>query len=232
MIQTTENKRLTTWILVFVAIVVWAVAILVAGMLKPTDFLPAVSYLGIATVVAWGTLVILNRYLWCRFPIKYALKIPDLGGRWEGWSYRTLTKEWRPSAHEISQEALDISANAWGPDNWSRGVCACIVQDSLGGVYELIWSYKTESTTPKYKPGDNHTGTHFLRLSERDGCRYLEGRYVTDRVRDEDKTIGAGGFHCLVWVSSTFKGACAYNEDNWGMPMPEEPPIESATSAT
>ncbi len=229
MIQTRENRRFALLFSTIVAVLTWAVAITVVGLLNCADLGLALRYLGIATFAALGVSALLNRYLW-RWPLfKRVLRIPDLSGRWEGWSYRTLTKEWRPSAHEISQEALDIAVNAWGPDNWSRGVCASIVQDCLGGASELIWSYKTESTSAAYQPGDTHSGTHFLRLSEREGHKYLEGRYVTDRVRDDDKTIGAGGFHRLIWVSATFKCACGYDEKSWGMPKPDEPPSVAAT---
>jgi hypothetical protein len=105
-------------------------------------------------------------------------------------------------------------------------MCASIVRDSHAGIYEFIWSYKTESTAPDPKPGDTHQGTHFHRLSERGANRFLEGAYVTDRVRLEDKTVGAGGFHRLVWVSKTLKKGIAFEgETTWGMPKPEAPPI-------
>ena len=65
---------------------------------------------------------------------------------------------------------------------------------------------------PTIQSRDTHTCTHFLRLSERGGHRYLESRYITDRVRESDRTIGTGGFHRLVWVSSKLKAACDYQE--------------------
>jgi len=145
----------------------------------------------------------------------------DLSGRWEGWSYRTLTKEWRPSAHELKQNGSHIIANAWGPQNWARGLCASIVGD--GATYELIWSYQT-SSVGSGRPGDSHKGTHFFKYSERNGHKYLEGTYATDRIR-EDETVGAGGFHRLIWVSKKLKSAVDFkNEAHWGMPKPNSPP--------
>ena len=143
---------------------------------------------------------------------------PDLSGRWEGWTYRSVTREWRPSAEEIIQDKLGISANAWGPDNWARGITASIIHDRA--AYELIWSYRTVPTTPNYRGGDSHTGTVFLRYSERDGQRFLEGRYVTDRPRD-DGTMGSGGFVTLRWVSNKLKTALDYDKaKSWGLPEP------------
>jgi hypothetical protein len=143
---------------------------------------------------------------------------PDLSGRWEGWTYRSITREWRPSAEEIIQDELGIRANAWGPDNWARAISASIIHDRA--AYELVWSYQTVPTTPNYQGGDSHTGTHFLRYSERDGERFLEGRYVTDRPRD-DGTMGTGGFVMLKWVSDKRKTALNYDRTkSWGLPEP------------
>jgi hypothetical protein len=143
---------------------------------------------------------------------------PDFSGRWEGWTYRSVTGEWRPSAEEIIQDELGISANAWGPDNWAHGISASIIHDRA--AFELVWSYRTVPTTPNYCGGDSHTGTHFLRYSERDGQRFLEGRYVTDRPRN-DGTMGTGGFVRLRWVSNKLKTALDYDKaKSWGLPEP------------
>ena len=133
------------------------------------------------------------------------------------------TREWRATAHEISQAALDVVPHAWGPDNWARSLCASLVTDALGGGTELIWSHKTEPTTPKRELGDTHTGTHFLRLSHHGGSKYLEGRYITDRLL-ADGSSRTGGFIKLVWVSTECKNSLAFSESGWGMPKPEGAP--------
>lgn len=145
---------------------------------------------------------------------------PDICGRWEGWSYRNLTKEWVPAAQEFKQDGKNITANAWGPRNWAHGLSASIVSD--GATYQLIWSYWTD-ITGQGRPGDAHTGTHYFKYSERDGHKYLEGKYATDRTR-EDGTMGSAGFHRLIWVSKEFKSALDFRDEAWGLPKPIGPP--------
>jgi len=221
MSQLKENARVTTTFLAISAVLAWAVTITGANFLSPINLWHGLKYLSTATGVAGVAYFILNRYLWRLRWINALLKIPDFSGRWEGWTYRNLSGEWRPSAQEISQSALDIVADAWGPDNWAQSICASVVQDSHGTIFQLVWSYRTQSTSPNVRQGDTHQGTHLLRLSERDGCKYLEGIYITDRVRD-DQTIGAGGFIRLVHVSSTLKRGLAFDEGKWGLARPTE----------
>jgi diguanylate cyclase (GGDEF)-like protein len=147
---------------------------------------------------------------------------PDLSGRWEGWSFRELTKEWRAAAQEFRQDGQRIIANAWGPKNWARGLCASIVSD--GATFELIWSYLT-TTTGQGRAGDAHIGTHFFKYSERDGHKYLEGKYLTDRLRDDGQSMGSVGFHRLIWVSRDLKSALAFTDEaHWGLPKPTDEP--------
>jgi len=225
MVQATENWRFIGFILALVAVLTWGVALTVVGVLSPSSLRLAMRYLTIATGAAGIAIWLLNRYVWRLWGFRQVLKIPDLSGRWEGWYYRTLTKEWVPCAHEVSQRALDIVVNAWGPKNWSRSICASIVRDAHGASHELVWSYKTELTGPPHLPGDTHNGTHFFRISERQGVRYLEGTYITDRVREGDKTMGAGGFQRVVWVSKALRSALDYDSNRWGMAKPEEPSL-------
>jgi hypothetical protein len=218
MLQVREHPHML-WFLVTVGAVAWIFAMTLSGIFSPHVLWPAFKNLSYATTTAVLASFVLNRYLWRHRPLRDILQIPDLAGRWEGWSYRSFESgetEWRPSAHEISQRALDITAEAWGPSNWSRSICASIVRASHGGTYELVWSYKTETVSPgsDTKPGDSHQGTHFHRFSARDGHRYLEGAYVTDRRR-EDGTTGGAGFHYLVWVSRTLKHGLAFDEKKW-----------------
>jgi hypothetical protein len=146
---------------------------------------------------------------------------PNISGRWEGWSYRSLAKEWRPCAQEFKQSGGIIIANAWGPQNWAQGLSASLVYD--GAAHELIWSYRTRNTDYGGRPGDSHLGTHFLKYSERDGQKYLEGRYITDRIRD-DQSLGSVGFQRFVWVSPQCKSSLAFQESTWGFPKPPDNP--------
>jgi hypothetical protein len=171
-------------------------------------------------LVAYGFYQAIHLSLWRRRPLCWFLRIPDFGGRWEGWYWNTLGKEWLPTAHEVRQRSLSLAANAWGPNNWSRSVCAAILTDPHGGTPEFVWTYKTEPTTG---PAVAHTGTHLLRLVTPNGAKRLEGKYFTDRPRREDNTIGQGGFIRLVWVASSLRNALDYNE-NWGMPKPSDIP--------
>jgi hypothetical protein len=223
MVQVGEHPGMRT-LLVLVGAIAWIVAITVAGILRPTDLAAVLKYVSFATGAASILYFLLSRYLW-RWPIfQPILNIPDLSGRWEGWSFRTLSGEWVPSAHEISQQALDIAANAWGPNNMSRGICASIVCDRLGGAVEFIWSYKTETIGPQARSGDTHQGTHLHHLSKSDGQLYLTGIYITDRVR-RDGTLGSVGAHRLVWVSKKLKHGYHFtSESMWGMPKPSAPP--------
>lgn len=219
MIQLTTNWRVIATFIAFVVAISWGVALLIAGALTLSELKVALTYLGTATSAGILAAFLLNKYLWRIQPIKTILGIPDLSGRWEGWTHRTLEDKWYPSAHEISQSALDISAEAWGPKNWSRGTAAAIVTNSHGDTFEVIWSYKTEMTMHG-EAGDTHSGVHVLRYSERDGKRYLTGKYINDRIR-QDGTPGAVGYIQLVWVNHTRKGSLAFtNRADWAMPEP------------
>ena len=120
---------------------------------------------------------------------------------------------------EISQRALELSAAAWGPTNVSRSVCTGIVVDSHGLVAELISAYKTEWIKGAHRGGDAHSGVHLLCLCEDDGARYLEGRYINDRERD-DGSMGAVGEIRMKRVSVTLQRCLNFNDRSWGLPKP------------
>jgi len=104
MVQALQNWRLTAWFVAIVAVLAWAVALLLVRILAPSDLVPAAKYLGVATVAGVLAALFLNNCLWRLSFIRGLLKIPDLSGRWEGWQFRTLEKEWRPTAHEITPQ--------------------------------------------------------------------------------------------------------------------------------
>ena len=194
--QLSENRRLSVWLVSIVTIIAWGTVLVVSGLIASEDIIKASKYLGLATLVALIFAWIWNRYLW-RIPIiRDFLRIPDLSGRWEGWYLRALTGELSPTVHEITQHALEIGVNAWGPNNLSRGLATAIIVDRHGSAPEFIWTYKTESTSDHPDPGDTHEGAHFLRLSYEDGEKWLKGYYINDRVR-KDKTRGSVGNICI-----------------------------------
>ena len=221
MIQLSENRRLTAYFLGVVAVLVWSVVLILSRLLNVSDLPTALKHLGIASIVAYLASLLLYSYLWHRRPFRSLLGIPDFSGRWEGWYWNTLGRKWLPTAHEIRQRSLDLSAHAWGQDNWSHSTCVSIVTDREGGTPHLICTYKTENTRES-RAGTDHSGTHLLNLVFRDEKKHLEGKYFTNRVRREDKTIGMGGFIRLVWVGKDLRNTLDYAEDNWGMPKPDD----------
>jgi len=56
----------------------------------------------------------------------------------------------------------------------------------------------------------------------------LEGFYVTNRIR-QDKTVGSGGYHVLVYVSKDLKNGLAYDEKTWP-PKPDFHPFAKVSS--
>jgi len=134
MIQIRENSKFLSSFYSVLGALAWAVSLVVAGIVSIPSLLPAVRDLGIATTVAALGSFLLTRFLWRRPLFRRILGMPDLSGRWEGWSYPNLTKEWRPTAHEIRQQAYEITANAWGPakevsnNNWTKKSTRCIMR--------------------------------------------------------------------------------------------------------
>src|SRR6266542_3705411 len=93
MIQAGHNWKFVATFVALVAAVAWAVALVSAGLLMKSDVFPALTHIGVATLAGSVAAVVLNRYLW-RWPILTPiLNLPDLSGRWEGWSFRSLEKE-------------------------------------------------------------------------------------------------------------------------------------------
>lgn len=226
MIQVSPNWRFIASFIAFATLAGWILALLGVGILTPSQILPAMKYCGIAAFAGVLAAITLNKHLW-RVPfVRAFLHIPDLSGRWEGWRYRTLERDWSPTAHEITQSGLDIAAEAWGMKNWARSTSASIITDRHGGAVQLVWSYKAEVITPPSTVGGFHDGTHFLRLS-RDSAqqRHLDGKYVNDRLR-QDGTLGGVGFIRLVWVGRASQGQLAFRDEaSWGMPEPQDSPI-------
>ena len=160
--QVREHPRVL-WFVVTAAALTWLLSMAYSGIVSLDGLWQALKSLSVATSAAAAASFFLNRYLWYRWPCKLVLQIPDLRGRWVGWSCRRFENGeivWRPSAHEISQRALDIAAEAWGPNNCTRSTCASVVSGSQRGSYEFVWSYDTVtvSPSPDNRAGDSHRG--------------------------------------------------------------------------
>jgi hypothetical protein len=152
---------------------------------------------------------------------------PDLSGRWEGWSRNSLAKEWLPTAHEIVQGEFGLSAIAWGPENWCRSICAAIVVDPLGGVPELIWTYRSEGIT-SFPPPTAHTGTHMLHRVFVRGKAGLEGKYFRDKPHI--KGIGRVGFIRVMFAGRELRNTLDYRKREWRMRQPPNLPPAAGTN--
>ncbi len=223
MIQLEENKNVAIKTIVTVTLLVWSLVLIFTG-LSLNELRPAFGYLFSVTMLVGLVSYCVRTWLWRLPPLSWFFQIPDISGRWEGWYQPDLTKEWRPTAHEISQYSLDISAVAFGPKNCSQGICSSIVVDRHGVFHKLVWTYKTgpmpaSQGSSEVGPGDSHTGTHFMHFSSKDNSKRLRGEYFNNRKR-KDGTLGAVGFIELTWVSRKCVGDLAYDEQNWGMGKP------------
>lgn len=219
MLQLRENRSVTVRFVAIVAAATAFIAFAVQDIPIGLEIPVLLRFGGTVTIVAVIISALLNRWLWRIPPISWVLKIPNFSGRWEGWYRRSPDDAWHETAREISQKALDIDAETWGPANWSRSTCSAITATANGLTQELVWAYKTEPTTLDYKPGDTHAGVHFLRLVEERGNRFLIGRYINDRAHEDGKK-GAVGEIRVKWVSTKLRHALNFNEERWGLKRP------------
>ena len=222
MVQLRENRSFTVRFASIISVITAILSLALAGVSIGVKLPVLLRFLGIISLVALLVSILLNRWLWRAWPFSWILQIPDFAGRWEGWYRRSVDDKWRETAHEIFQNALDIDAEAWGPENWSRGTCSAIIVTSHGLTNELVWAYKTEPTTLTSQPGDTHAGVHFLHIVEKDGERHILGKYINDRAH-QDGRKGAVGEIRLKWVSKKLQHALNYKEDNWGLNKPDAP---------
>jgi hypothetical protein len=203
--QLRENRPFTVRFVAVVAALTAIVSLLLKLQLG-LEIPILLPFTGTVAMVALLVSTLLNRLLWRIWPFSAVLQIPVFAGRWEGWYRRAPGEPWRETAHEISQKALDIDAEAWGPRNWSRGTCSAVIVASSGLTKELVWAYKTEPTTTDYVAGDAHAGVHFLRMVEECGQQLLIGRYINDRA-NQDGHKGAVGEIRVKWVSEKLQHA-------------------------
>ncbi len=221
MLQIMENRKFTARFVAVVAALTGILYIALAQVLLDFQIPILLRFIGIVATTAWLVSFLLNRWLWRYKPFSCFLQIPDFSGRWEGWYRHAPKEDWRETAHEISQKALDVVAEAWGPGNWSRGTCSAINSTSPALTKELVWAYKTEQTTTALDPGGTHAGVHFLRMVEKHGKRVLRGKYINDRARNDGHKGSVGEIE-VQWVSKEFQHDLNFRKDCWGMDKPKE----------
>lgn len=221
MLQLRENRSFTIRFVTIVSVLTAVTSLALAKVQIGVQLPLLLRFVGIVSTVAIGLSILLNRWLWRARPFSWILQIPDFRGRWEGWYRRSPNDEWRESAHEISQKALDIDAEAWGPDNWSRSSCSAIVVTSHDLTQELVWAYKTEPTTVNYQPGDAHAGVHFMRMVvDQNDEPLLVGKYINDRAR-EDGTKGSVGEIRIKRVQKKLQHSLNFVAEGWGLKKPD-----------
>lgn len=224
-----SDRNVGTWVrsVAVVAIMIWAIILLIVGLFDRAHILAALGHATLAVSIVSVLVFATFRWLWRLPPIKWILDIPDFSGRWEGWYFRTLSDDALPMAEEIRQRMWFVTANAWGPNNRIQVITASVVTDAHGGQPTLVWTYHAENITASSEApprgGDRHMGTHSHALTRKAGGDFLEGGYFNDRVRDDDRTIGAGGYVKLRRVGQVYKDCLAYDKKaTWGMQCPDE----------
>lgn len=220
MIPIKESRRFTIYFYGSVLASVLLVSLLLNGALTTVDPWTTLRMTSTALFVAYLLSILISRWLWRWFPLKLLLGIPDVSGRWEGWYWNSLGKDWLPGALEVSQHAEDLTLTAYGMNNRSRSLCSSILVDSSGAT-DLVWSYQT---VPIAGLAAQHRGTAMLQVEQDSGERRLRGTYCTDGVRTEDGTIGKGGFIRYVRVGRSLRGGLGDPTKKWGMQKPAHPP--------
>jgi len=222
-LQVRENRSFTVRFSVLVGGIAAVLLLVLRQIPLDLGLSGVVTFLFKLGTLAYFVSLALNRRMWRWRIFSWFLRIPDFSGRWEGWVRSTHDGIWRPSAHEISQKALDIDVEGFGMTNWARGTCSAIDRTGDELTPRLIWAYGTKPTTGNYKGGDTHEGVHILRLVKQDGKDLLRGRYINDRPRD-DGSKGMVGEVRLARVEGPLQHDLNFREDDWGL---EKPSAES-----
>lgn len=224
MLQLTHNWRVIAIIISLPALLFFGVSLYLNDTLYTHDWLPLARLLTFPITAGFLSLLLVNHVLWRYSPFRQILRIPDLNGRWEGWYFSTHSNQWHETVHEISQRALSIVPQCWGPNNWGRSITASMVTTPHLDSFELVWTYKIEITDRSF-PGGNHSGVHFLRYSNDNGAKTLVGRYINDREHANGRA-GVVGYIRLAWVGEQTKGSLSFtNESQWGMRKPAIPSV-------
>jgi hypothetical protein len=213
-----ETRKFTINFFGTIIVLVWLIALVLGGAFVLPELVPAFRALGTATLATYVVAVLLDRWLWRITPFKQILGIPDLSGRWEGWYWNTVGRQWLPNAHEVNQRSFHLTVHSWGPTNESKSILATIFADEAGMSIELVSVYGTVRISGPAVP---HRGTSQLSVSE--SGKYMEGMYWTDRTRT-DGSSGQSGFIRLARVDGQLKQGLKFLEQGWGMPKPTDSP--------
>ena len=105
MVPVKESRKFTIYFYGSILVVVLLISLAMNGALDITDPWTTIKTASSALLAAYIISAVIGRWLWRWFPFKILLGIPDLAGRWEGWYWNTLGKEWLPGALEVGQRA-------------------------------------------------------------------------------------------------------------------------------
>ena len=203
-------------------VAVTSLAVLASNAVVPwPDWMSIARALGSGALVAYLLSIVVDRWLWRIQPFKALFGVPDFGGRWEGWYWNTLGKQWLPNALEASQRLSHVSYHSWGPKNESTTVWAELMTDGSTKI-ELTAVYRTKAVSGQAKP---HWGAANLSFSRMGDQSLLTGTYWTDSVRDD----GTKGHYGYIRLARARKGkgnldGWGFTENDWAMPEPAEPP--------
>lgn len=146
--------------------------------------------MSISYIVTYAILFFLvDNYLWSMLLSKI-LNIPNLGGIWEG----TLISNFDDNTHnmtlKVKQTMTNISCLATFDASSSSSETAKIEYVS-GNQIKLTYTYKNISRQQELMQGE-HYGYSQLFVSEGNDKLEMNGRYFTNRLRDEDNNTTGG----------------------------------------
>ena len=214
-----DTKRFNIYFYGSIVVAVWFAVVATDEHLAFPDPLVALRGLTAGSAVAYLLSIAIDRWLW-RLPLLQRISgVLDISGRWEGWYWNTLGQKWLPNAHEIAQRSWHVSFHSWGPSNESSTISATLLTDGTGKM-KLASIYSTEVISGASEP---HMGASHLSLSRMGEETHLIGTYWTNRRRD-DGTKGHYGYIRLTRTNKKTLGGISYDEKNWAMAKPIEPP--------
>lgn len=135
---------------------------------------------------------LINSHLWNTKPCSWMYTVPDFTGRYEG----TLRFEYRNEKCEITTGTLEhikiikqngstVVINSFTRKTDGEMSSASVSQEASivkepDGTFSLIYNYLNEGNSELgFSP---HYGTEVLKLIEKDGEKYLTGKYYTERL--------------------------------------------------
>lgn len=169
------------------------VAIFAAGLFAANKYISTHWGISFSVFAVLGFLFgLINSYLWNVRPCSWIYNVPDMTGRYEG----TLKYEFRNEKCEVVSDSLahikvitqngsNIIVNSFTKkkdgtlSSASVSKEASIVKEQ-DGTFKLIYHYLNEGNSEQgFSP---HYGTEILKLIEKDGKKYLSGRYYSERL--------------------------------------------------